>query len=271
MGRRRGQPVWGGGAGGAGAAGATGRGGMRAAHGLCAALALLLLPSGGRALRDGDCEGECGRARPAGTAGGGRSSPPSPAVWPVREVVGPGRGAALGLWQPRVTARSPGLGRAGPAGALPPAAGKVSEVWLSADGPGRAPLAGDRCRGDAPGCPRGRRGGVSSRAPRQGRDLPSEGTALCREVAGPSPRASGSVESPRERAATTPGDRTVSRDQHCRGSALAGQRSRRLSLPGDGDQAGSRTPVRLLTRDSPLAITVLRSARSPLGAHSQKP
>ncbi|XP_030812803.1 mesencephalic astrocyte-derived neurotrophic factor [Camarhynchus parvulus] len=29
---------------------------MRAAHGLCAALALLLLPAGGRALRDGDCE-----------------------------------------------------------------------------------------------------------------------------------------------------------------------------------------------------------------------
>ncbi|KAL9838921.1 mesencephalic astrocyte-derived neurotrophic factor [Geothlypis trichas] len=51
--RRRGQPVWGGGA---GAAGAAGRGGMRAAQGLCAALALLLLPAGGRALRDGDCE-----------------------------------------------------------------------------------------------------------------------------------------------------------------------------------------------------------------------
>ncbi|KAI6077144.1 mesencephalic astrocyte-derived neurotrophic factor [Aix galericulata] len=29
---------------------------MRAAHGLCAALALLLLPAGGRALRDGECE-----------------------------------------------------------------------------------------------------------------------------------------------------------------------------------------------------------------------
>lgn len=95
--RRRGQPAWGGGAGGAGAAGSAGRGGMRAAHGLCAALALLLLPAGGRALRDGDCEGECGRVRPAGTAGGGRSSPPSPAAWPVRRAVGPGRGAASGL------------------------------------------------------------------------------------------------------------------------------------------------------------------------------
>lgn len=38
------------------------RGGMRAAHGLWAALALLLLPAGSRALRDGECEGEWGRA-----------------------------------------------------------------------------------------------------------------------------------------------------------------------------------------------------------------
>lgn len=96
--RRRGQPAWGGGgAGAAGTAGAAGRGGMRAAHGLCAALALLLLPAGGRALREGDCEGECGRAWPAGTMGGGCFSPPSPAVWPVRRAVGPGRGAVLGL------------------------------------------------------------------------------------------------------------------------------------------------------------------------------
>lgn len=61
------------GAGGAGAAGAE-RGGMRAAHGLCAALALLLLPAGGRALRDGECEGEWGGAGQEG--GGGPGAPP---------------------------------------------------------------------------------------------------------------------------------------------------------------------------------------------------
>lgn len=83
---------------------------------------------------------------------------------------------------------------------------------------------------------------------------------------------SGSVESPRERGATTPGDQSVSRpgDQHCRSSALAGQRSP-PAIPA-GTRAGSRrTRVRLLSRDSPLVIPELRSARSPLSAHSQEP
>lgn len=73
------------GAGGAGAAGAE-RGGMRAAHGLCAALALLLLPAGGRALRDGECEGEWGGA---GTGGGG-----GPGAPPGRAGSGASRGGA---------------------------------------------------------------------------------------------------------------------------------------------------------------------------------
>lgn len=177
------------------------------------------------------------------------------------------------------SAAGAGPGRAEPGGALPPAAGKVSQVWARA---GRAPLAGGRCRAGARGRPvpgrcAGWRAEQAGRGfqpcPAPGRDLPSDGAALCREVAGPSPWASGSVESPRERGTTTWGERTVSRpgDERCRSSALAGQRSR----PGDGDQGRQRENAGEVTHPDragtpPLVTAVLRSwsAPSPLSAHT---
>lgn len=120
------------------------RGGMRAAHGLWAALALLLLPAGGRALRDGDCEGEWGRA--AGGGGPAARGAPLPALAsrsPARPAVlgagvrsSPAAGRGAGLLPERQGQPRAAEAGAGPAGAVLPGAGKVSEVRPSAGGPG---------------------------------------------------------------------------------------------------------------------------------------
>lgn len=85
---------------------------MRAAHGLWATLALLLLPAGSRALRDGECEGEWGRAGGGAAPGHGEVRPRLHAAVGGR---GTGRAAESGSWRGAEvpSARAGGCGRSG--------------------------------------------------------------------------------------------------------------------------------------------------------------
>lgn len=188
-----------------------------------------------------------------------------------------------------MTARLPGLGWAGPAGALPPAAGKVSQVWPSAGGPGpgtdrRRPVPG-RCSG-VPGAGAVRRaargaGGAGLPAVPRSRDGISLPRVLHSVGKLPVPLHGVSGRVPTGKRSDDSG--TPDRLQAGRsalshlgtgGAGLPAGCPGRVTVTGAREQENASEVTHPdLAGTSPLVITVLRSrsARSSLSAHSQEP